>query len=135
MTQWQEQITKSKLTENFFWHCLKTQGHIERTDPLSDIVVYFPHYAMHAKQTKKKGYKQDPKTFASFSGRKTAARETDQGSEKRGEERKVINLSKGEKPSWEEGVKCKDTTRLYDGEQNTAAKSGSLVFFVLGWLV
>lgn len=54
---------------------------------------------------------------------------------KRGEERKVINLSKGEKPLWEEGVKCKDTTRLYDGEQNTAAKSGSLVFFVLGWLV
>lgn len=84
---------------------------------------------------KKKGYKQVPKTFASFSGRKTAARETDQGSEKRGEERKVINLSKGEKPLWEEGVKCKDTTRLYDGEQNTAAKSGSLIFFVLGWLV
>lgn len=63
---------------------------------------------MHAKQTKKKkkkGYKEVPKTFASFSGRKTAARETDQGSEKRGEERKVINLSKGEKTIM--GRRCK----------------------------
>lgn len=60
---------------------------------------------MQNKLKKKKGKKQDRKKFASFSGRKTAARETDQGSEKRGEERKVINSSKGEKTLWDESVK------------------------------
>lgn len=93
---------------------------------------------MHAKQTKKKR-KKDTNKFQKllpvFLAEKQLQERRTREVKKRGEERKVINLSKGEKPLWEEGVKCKDVRRLYDGEQNTAAKSGSLVFFVLGWLV
>lgn len=61
------------------------------------------------KQKKPKGCIQDPKKCCQFFLQN-----------QKGEERKVVNLSKGENPSWEEGLKCEDT-RLYDGKQNTAA--------------